>query len=100
MPGKMNPNHGVAALRKVDLRAWMAKSNWEALLLAWPVSTTQFRCRGPAEGPLWVTGGKTPSEDIFSELPQVADINRSAFTVGGGPPYCRSLHSGVRAIPG
>jgi hypothetical protein len=26
-----------------------------------------------------VTGGKTPSEYIFSELPQVADIAGSAF---------------------
>src|SRR6516165_785777 len=28
-------------------------------------------------GQLWVTCGKTPSEYIFSELPQVADIVRS-----------------------
>src|SRR6516164_9321426 len=28
---------------------------------------------------LWVTGGKTPSEYNCSELPQVADIARSAF---------------------
>jgi hypothetical protein len=30
-------------------------------------------------GPFWVTSGKTPSEYMFSELPQVADIVRSAF---------------------
>ena len=28
---------------------------------------------------LWVTDGKTLSEDMFSELPQVADIVGSAF---------------------
>ena len=28
----------------------------------------------PARGPLWVTGGKTRSEYMFSELPQIADI--------------------------
>ena len=31
------------------------------------------------QSPNWVTGGKTPSEYIFSELPQVADIVSSAF---------------------
>ena len=30
---------------------------------------------------LWVTGGKTPSEYIFSELPQVADIVRARFII-------------------
>ena len=42
----------------------------------------------------WVTGGKTPSEYIFSELPQVADIARSAFHRLARPSYCRSLRSG------
>src|SRR6516225_11711322 len=37
-------------------------------------------------GQLWVTGGKTPSEYIFSELPQVADIARSAFHDLASPP--------------
>ena len=32
-----------------------------------------------AECPFWVTGGKTPREYIFSELPHVADIAGSAF---------------------
>jgi hypothetical protein len=27
----------------------------------------------------WVTGGKAPSEDMYSALRQVADIARSAF---------------------
>src|SRR5271155_1411587 len=30
-------------------------------------------------GRLWVRGGKTPSEHVFTELPQVTDIARSAF---------------------
>src|SRR6516162_1790114 len=34
----------------------------------------------------WVTSGKTPSEYIFSELPQVTDIARSAFSPCGKPP--------------
>ena len=29
--------------------------------------------------PLWVKGGKTPSEYMFSESPQITDIVRSAF---------------------
>ena len=32
-----------------------------------------------SSGLLWVTGGKTPSEYMFSELPLLADIVRSAF---------------------
>ena len=43
---------------------------------------------------LWVTGGKTPSEYIFSELTQVADIARSAFHHVATPSYRRSLRSG------
>jgi hypothetical protein len=35
---------------------------------------------------LWVTDGKTPSEYIFSELLQVADIARSASSRFGEPP--------------
>ena len=34
---------------------------------------------------LWVTGGKTPSEYIFSELPQAADIAERVFTFGEPP---------------
>ena len=30
-------------------------------------------------GPVWVTGGKAQSEYMCSELPQLADIDRSAF---------------------
>ena len=56
---------------------------------------------GPAfrERPLWVTGGKTPSEYIFSELPQVADIVRSAFHHLATHWYCGSLFW-VQANPG
>src|SRR6516164_392246 len=44
------------------------------------VGTLEGSCR-PAVSrcPSWVTGSKTPSEYIFPELPQVADIARSAF---------------------
>jgi hypothetical protein len=48
--------------------------------------------------PEWVTGGKTPSEYIFSELPQVADIVRSAFHHLATHWYCGSLFW-VQAIP-
>jgi len=37
------------------------------------VATHLARSASP-DGPLWVTGGKTRSEYIFSEFPQVADI--------------------------
>ena len=47
---------------------------------------------------LWVTGGKTPSEYIFSELPQVADIVRNAFHHLATHWYCGSLFW-VQAIP-
>ena len=47
---------------------------------------TRFRSRqfsgtslAGRESPDWVTGGKTPTEYIFSALPQVADIARCAF---------------------
>jgi hypothetical protein len=35
--------------------------------------------------PLWVTGGKTPSECMFSESPQIADMVRSAFHHSANP---------------
>jgi len=47
---------------------------------------------------LWVTDGKTPSDDMFSELPQVADIVRSAFDHLSDPT--RITEFWVRAIPG
>ena len=50
--------------------------------------------------PLWVTGGKTPSEYMFSELPQVADIVRSAFDHLENPLVLRITAFWVRAIPG
>jgi hypothetical protein len=53
-----------------------------------------------AECPFWVTGGKTPREYIFSELPQVADIARSAFHDLANPSYRRSLRSGSKQFQG
>src|SRR5262249_14409829 len=47
-----------------------------------PLSRTRQFERQPLGGPkslVWVTCGKPPSEYIFSGLPQVADIFRSAF---------------------
>src|SRR6516162_3603740 len=38
-------------------------------------------------GPEWVKGGKTRSEHIFSELPQIADIVRSRFTIRRAHSY-------------
>ena len=32
-------------------------------------------------GPVWVTGGKTRSEYMFSALPRIADIARASFTI-------------------
>jgi hypothetical protein len=40
------------------------------------VATYLDRSASPGGGPVWVTGGKTRSEYIFSELPQVADIRQ------------------------
>jgi hypothetical protein len=53
-----------------------------------------------AECHFWVTGGKTPSEYMFSELPQVADIVRSAFDHLANPFVLRITAFWVRAIPG
>src|SRR6516225_2432968 len=39
-------------------------------------------------GPEWVTGGKSLSEYIFSELPQIADVVRSRFTIRRTHSYC------------
>ena len=51
--------------------------------------------------PLWVTGGKTPSEYIFSELTQVADIARSAFFHDLASPLVSQITAfWVQAIPG
>ena len=41
-------------------------------------------------GPVWVTGGKTRSEYMFSALPRIADIARSEFHNTANQPYCRS----------
>jgi len=45
----------------------------------------------------WVTNGKTPSEYIFSELPQVADIARSAFSLLARPLVLQITAFWVRA---
>ena len=50
------------------------------------------------ESPVKVTGGKTPSEYMFSELPQVADIARRAFSILPTPSYCGSLRSGSERL--
>jgi len=50
--------------------------------------------------PSWVTGGKTPSEYMFSELAQVADIARARFTMWRAPSYSQIAAFWVRAIPG
>ena len=36
----------------------------------------------------WVTGGESLSEYIFSELPQIADVVRSRFTIRRTHSYC------------
>src|SRR5215472_4076867 len=43
-----------------------------------------------AESRLGVTGGKTPSEDMFSALTRIADIARSEFQNSADQRYCRS----------
>jgi hypothetical protein len=48
---------------------------------------------------LWVNGGKTPSEYIFSELPQVADIAKSAFHHLASLLVSQITAFWVRAIP-
>ena len=53
-----------------------------------------------SSGLLWVTGGKTPSEYIFSELPQVADIAKSAFHRVASLLVSQTTAFWVRAIPG
>jgi hypothetical protein len=43
---------------------------------------------GYEESPDWVTGGKTLNEYMFSELPQVADIVRSAGSLRTAKDRC------------
>jgi hypothetical protein len=43
----------------------------------------------------WVTSGKNRREYMFSGLPQVADIVRSAFEYLANPPQLRVARSGV-----
>ena len=56
--------------------------------------------RQPRECPNRVTGGKTPSEYIFSELPQVADIAKSPFHHVASPLVSQITAFWVQAIPG
>ena len=49
---------------------------------------------------LWVTSGKTPSEYMFSELAQVADIVRSVFDHLANPLVLQITAFWARAIPG
>ena len=51
------------------------------------------------KSPVRVTGGKTPNEDIFSALPQVSDIDRSAFDLWRRPLVLQITAFWVRAIP-
>ena len=54
---------------------------------------------GRHEGQLWVTGGKTRSENMFSELLQLADIVRSAFHYSANLLVLQITAFWVRAIP-
>ena len=51
-------------------------------------------------GRLWVTGCKTPSEYMFSELPPTADIVRNAFHHFANPLVLQITAFWVRAILG
>jgi hypothetical protein len=46
-----------------------------------------------------VTGGKTPSGDIFSALPQVPDIDRSAFHLWRRPLVLQITAFGPERLP-
>src|SRR6516165_2160172 len=50
-------------------------------------------------GPVWVTGGKTPSEYMLSELAQLADIVRRVRRYSASPLVLRITAFWVRAIP-
>src|SRR6516162_11790178 len=64
----------------------------------------RFRCdvfgQFPSFHTTWVTNGKTPSEHIFSKLPQVADIARSASSPLARPLVLQITAFWVRAILG
>jgi hypothetical protein len=64
-------------------------------------STLPERLRPAREiRPQRVTGGKTPSEYIFSKLPQVADIARSVFHDLASPFVSQITAFWVQAISG
>jgi hypothetical protein len=54
---------------------------------------------GTLEGPQWVKGCKTPSENMFSELLQIAAIVRSAFHYLANPLVLQITAFWVHAIP-
>ena len=58
-----------------------------------------FRDAQRAASPLWVTGGKTPSEYMLSELPQLADIVGRVRRYSASPLVLRITAFWVRAIP-
>ena len=51
--------------------------------------------RRTASYQIWLDGSS-----LFSELPQAADIARTAFHDLGAPSYCRSLRSGSKQFQG
>ena len=57
------------------------------MLIIGPCSHT-CRARVPS-GPKWVTGGKTPSEYMLSELPQLTDIVRRVRRYSASPLVLR-----------
>jgi hypothetical protein len=92
-----SPSHSrVAWTLRADHASGRARRR-SKLRLGWPGRVGP----GDLEGlPLRVTGGKTPSEYMFSELPQLADIVRSAFDHLENPLVLRITAFWVRAIPG
>src|SRR6516164_8400441 len=73
-------------------------------LLLGLISSRALRAFAEAGGPvrcrLRVTSGKTPSEYMFSELPQVADIVRRAFDHLASPLVLQITAFWARTIPG
>jgi len=63
------------------------------------IATRGLATRYGAQRLLWVTGGKTPSEYMLSELPQLADIVRRVRRYSASPLVLRITAFWVRAIP-
>jgi hypothetical protein len=64
------------------------------------IISADARNKSTPEVPLGVTGGKTRSEYMFSALPQVADIVRSAFYDLAIPLVSRITAFWLQTIPG